>query len=741
MMKFESYDTIEGYEVRQDNQSESTFYVLPKEPRFRIDIETGKPAFLFIKYREAIPREGKPNGGGYVFFDSEMTIPGEKLEAIKGKLQEMVNQTFSSKGKQAPQVNISKLSFTEGKVHLLLSEFAGGPLIKKVSSPTSPSLFGNNVASFAVELDELGATTLEQALKKAGMLQIIYEMTTAASLPPITATISFNATKFYSFYQQIDVDWNLWSDDSYRETKVELVISSEAMNVEIDTKSLSYLGSQDKIDKVAQQLRDWAYRTLEDAVARNMIKEITPASAEDRKLPGDIEHVTRNMMDHRISSFSSTYKENMGITIHPSFEGLLPSINSYKDIQGNPLKESDYFLIIDGNDAFFRTLEVAVMINANWKDLPLHSVEVHLDYAQGNTHTIEEPIFKDSDTIFKFKSFIENNVWKYKYWYQVNYKGQSQVFKSDVKETDEESLVISVDDIGILMVNISSGDLDFDKVKRAQVTVQYEDAGNGVSLIEREFIINKENREHKMVETLFKPIAKKYKYQVKYLMSDDTVFEGDPIWGQSDQLNINSPFSATKTIGIRSLGDMEKDISTIYVDLKYEDSKNKYIVAKSIALSKSLPFFDWSFPVLSAGGGKVTYSGIIQYKDGTSEDIPETEEKGNTIGFGGMQDILEIQVLSDLLDLNMIKLIKVSLSYKDKKIDAATGHVVYDIDENKDIIIRSGSTTLPVWTVKIKDKTKKSYLWQATFFMKDGSTKKTEPMTTSEPTIVLEVPK
>jgi hypothetical protein len=224
-------------------------------------------------------------------------------------------------------------------------------------------------------------------------------------------------------------------------------------------------------------------------------------------------------------------------------------------------------------------------------------------------------------------------------------------------------------------------------------------------------------------------------------MADDRTFQGDPISGQSNQLYINSPFSATKTIGVRSVGDMDKDISAIYVDLKYDDSKNNYIVTQSFALSKSPSFFDWSFPVLSAGGGKVTYSGTIQYKDGTSENIPETEGKGSTIVLGAIQDVLEVQVVPHLVDFNMVKLVKVSLNYQDKKIDTATEQVVYDIDEKKDFIITAVSTNTLSWTVKLKDKTKNSYTWQATFFMKDGSTKKTEPMTTGETTILLEVPK
>jgi len=43
------------------------------------------------------------------------------------------------------------------------------------------------------------------------------------------------------------------------------------------------------------------------------------------------------------------------------------------------------------------------------------------------------------------------------------------------------------------------------------------------------------------------------------------------------------------------------------------------------------------------------------------------------------------------------------------------------------------------WTVNLKDKSKNSYQWQATFFMKDGSTKKTDSATTSEPTVLPDV--
>lgn len=725
MIRIDKSEIIEGCTIYPDDDSDITFYVLPSTPRFRF--ENGIPIFKFLKYRFPIDRPDGKKGGGMVFFDVEFVVPDETMIKVKEQLQERINKNYTDPGNPPPPVRIGQLTFTKGKSSLNLENLSG-VLVEKAVNPGSPSMYGKYITPFTVEFTPDGATIFEQALKgKGGAIQVAYDLWTFARLPPVTVRANWDQHKFYQFYQTMDIDWSWWSDDSYRETVRETVHNDESYHMEIDPGGITD-------QKVISQIRDAVQRSFDDAIARNLLKDAAPVSDEDRKLPEGIEHVTRDIIKDSNAFVSVQYTEKTVIEWNPAPRGTLPNITNYPGVNWD-----DYFIEIDANDPFFQQINVSIMVNADFEKLPIHSIEAHLDYNQGNIHTIEEPIFRNSNDVAKFRSYIENNIYKYKYWYQVNYKGESQVFKSKEVEIDDKSLVINVDDTGILLIDVATGDLDFDKVKSAQVTLQYEDAG--VPLIEKQFTLDKSNKTYRITELIFQPRRNKYKYWVKYYMLDGRTFQGDQLSGQSNQLYINSPFSGIKTIGIRSLGDMEKDISIIYLDLKYDDSKNDYIVTQSIALSKSLPFFDWTFSVLSAGAGKVTYSGTIQYKDGTSEDIPETEEKGTTITIGGIQDILEIQVISDLIDFNMVKLGKVSLSYKDKKIDAATGQVVYDIDENKDIIIKAGPASLPVWTVKIKDKTKKSYTWQATFFMKDGTTKKTEPLTSSESTIVLEVPK
>jgi hypothetical protein len=675
--------------------------------------------FKFIKYRLPVDRPDGKKGGGFAFFDVEFTVPEDQLKAVTAQLQAKVDKIFANFNMQSQPVRIGQLTFTKGTASLNLQGL-GGTLVEKVWNPGSPSLYGKFITPFTVEFTPEGATVFEQALQgKGGLVQVAYDVWTTVKLPPMHAHGHWDAQKFYSFFQKIETDETWYgADEARREQVIEQSHNSEARQLVID----SWGGITDP--NIQNQIRDSLNRTFDDAIARNLIKEATPVSDENRKLPDGIENVTRSMINDKTANVDVSYEENMTLEWNPQPRGMLPNITNYPGI-----KWEDYFVEIDADDPFFRQLNVPITVNADFENLPLHSIEVHLEYNQGNTHRIEEPVFKTPNDVFKFSSFVENNNWKYKYWYQVNYKGESRTFKSQDVETDEKSLVINVDDSGILNITARPGDIDFSKIPQVQVAIQYEDKGAGVDLIEEQFTFDKDNKQHEMVKVIFQPRRNQYRYRVKYFMADGKEYQKDWTNGQSNQLFINSPFSATQVIHLRSLGDMDQDITSIFVDLKYEDPANNYVRTESLALNKANPFMDWSIPVISETGGKVTYSGSIQHKDGTTEDIPPTEAKTNTIALGKIPDMLQVQVLPDLIDFSTVKLAKISLSYQDQ----ANG-----IDERKDVIFKPDSAAVD-WILKLKDKSKNSYQWQVTFFMKDGSTKKTDPVTTSEPTVLPEV--
>jgi len=716
MLKLVPSQTIEGVTVYSDDVAGDVFYALPEEPRFRID-ENGIPVFKFIKYRLPIDREDGKKGGGFCFFDCEFTLTPEKEQAVKAQLQAQVDQRRSSAGLPPLTVRLGQPSYTEGTSSLLLSQFAGGPLIERVAGAGSPSLFGKNVSTFAVEFTPEGATVFEEAMKgHGGVVNVVYDLKFPVRLPPLTATAWFRAEQFYSFFQTITIDESFWGDDSYRETIREQFYDSESMGVTI-TPGFSV---GEDTDKIVSQLRDSMQRSLDEAVERKMLEAITGVSEEGRKLPeGDFEQVTRDIQTHKISTFTNTYTENQVLEFAPKPQGALPAITSLPNVN-----VADHFIEIDADDPFFRTLNVGVQVNADFQELPIHSVEVHLGYHD----RVGEFVFTNPNQPQRFEAFLEDGN-KYKYWYQVNYKGESQTFKSDETSTDETQLVVNVDDLGIFDLDIVAGDLNFDQVKSAQVAVKYE---GGREPIETQFTLTKDHTQHTLQKVTFERRRQAYEYKVTYFMSDGREFRTNWTREASRPLNVNDPFSSMKTIGLRAAGDLQTKIETIFVDLKYVDELNKYELPKSVALSAQRPFEDWVFPVIS-DAGKVIYTGQIRMRDGTVDEIPRTETTDSTILVGQlMEGKLQVQVLADLIDWTLVKLVTVSLEYRDEP---------NKIHEVKDFAFRQGQTAPFNWEVGLEDKDLVEYRWKAVFFFADGTQHDTGwSPPTSVRTIVLQPP-
>ncbi|MBI1180088.1 MAG: hypothetical protein GC201_05980 [Alphaproteobacteria bacterium] len=727
MLQIDKVQTIGDVTVYGDDSSDHTFYLVPQTPRFRL--EDGKPVFKFIKYRE-LRKEGDDLFGGVCAFDTEFVVAPDKLATVTGELQKQVNALYQPSGRTPPQVIVAPLTYTGGTANLNIGE--GSTLVQKVRGAGKPSLYGNNVATFWVELTKEGSTVFEQALQgQGGFVSVIYDLHIWAKLPPITARGWWNASQFYSFVQTIDTDDNFWSEDSYQETIRETMIKREVMGTEFNFVGNPGMSADDQ-RKMEEEIRSAITKQVEDAVERNMLKEIEKVDPDTKSLREDqgIEDIKRTVSKTQIASVNISFKQSSVIEWPIAPQGLLPNITTMKGPDGKVFNWNDYALDVDLNDPFFQTLEVSVRVNADFKNLPIFDVEVKLSYPFGQNPAVQEYTFDSPDDVGKFRTFIADKNRKYKYVYQVNYKGDSRVFTSEEVTTDDTQLTINVDDLGILMVDIAAGDINFSQVSQAQIKVRYEDSG--LTPIERQFTMTQQQNTFQIREVIFKPRTKPIKYDVKYFMTDGREFEVKGKEQDAPQLYINDPFSANKTVGLRAVGDLNTKIQSIMVDLVYKDpGNNNYTQTKSMALSKATPFFDWTFPVIDENAGEVRYSGTIQYMDGTTQDIPETAATRSTIQLGDVvADRLEITVVPDLIDFASVKLVNVSLHYTD---DA--NHV----DERKDLLFKAGEQAKN-WTVDLKNKTARDYTWSARFFMADGSRKELTDQPGEGETVILEIP-
>ena len=730
-MKEQRIPGIDDVVAYGDDESPFIFYLVAATPRFRIGPD-GSPVFQFLKYREPVPREGGRKGGGFLICDVEFSVPGATVEKCKQKLQEQVNEQYARLNPK-PVVQIREITFTKGAatIQLLDSGSGGqnGALVEKVLAPASPSIYGDLLCPITVEFSPEGATLAEQALQGKGpALQVVYDLYAPVKLPKMWVRVWFHAAKAMTFFQKVDITKKWCGSASQREEIRQQFTSSECGGVEIEPGATTD-------PKIMNALRDWGTQTIEDSIKRNLLGDIPDVSSDARKQPDGIEHLTRDFKFEKIVDINRTLTEGMAIEVNLGPRGSLPGITTLTGKDGKPIQWKDFSRTVDLNDPFFQQINVNVRANADFNNLPIYSIDGRISYDEGNTHTSLPFSLTSPNDVVKFASFIENNKKAYQYTYTVNYRNETRTYQSGtLLSKGDEPLTIDVGDTGVLLANVQAGDINFDEVTQALVTVHYEDQSNNVAPVEWELVLDKDHKSQVIQKVIFAPRTASFKYKVKYDMKTGQTYFTDWKTNPASQIFVGSPFGARKTVSLRAIGDLQADISTIFVDVKYADDANHYTQSSSYALSKSSPFADWAFPVIDETSGKVTYSGTIQFQDGQVQNIPETVAAKNTILLGKPKDdneFLNVTIAPDLLDFSKLKLVKVSLHYADP---------THDIDSTKNFIIKPNTTNPPVWSVRLQDKTQKTYQYSASFFLTDGTSRSVGPTLTSDPMLLLEMP-
>ncbi len=116
MLKLDNVRIIEEHQVHGDDSSPTTFYVLPRFPRLA-RLENGGVALRFVEYSALREADGK-KFGGFVAFDVDLAIPPATVDAIKAKLDDELKQQFPDG--EPPKASLAPVPWLGGSVRLLL---------------------------------------------------------------------------------------------------------------------------------------------------------------------------------------------------------------------------------------------------------------------------------------------------------------------------------------------------------------------------------------------------------------------------------------------------------------------------------------------------------------------------------------------------------------------------------------------------------------------------------------------
>ena len=135
-------------------------------------------------------------------------------------------------------------------------------------------------------------------------------------------------------------------------------------------------------------------------------------------------------------------------------------------------------------------------------------------------------------------------------------------------------------------------------------------------------------------------------------------------------------------------------------------------------------------PVISETAGQVKYSAVVSYKDGTSEEIPETVALSDTILLPPpVEAFLEVSIVTDLLDWTRLKLVRASLSYHDAD---------HNISAARDFIFSPSKSAGATWKVELKNKDRDQYAYAVTYFTTEGTQKTVRNDATDDRTLILD---
>ena len=707
MLVLEGLMDVPEATVYRDNLSEVRFYVLPKVPTLRR--EGGKAVMQFAKYRTSKPMPNGDIGAALVFMDVELALLPAVEALLRGKLVEVVKAgrgTADPRPLGPAQIELAKPPVTKGSVAVEILAGSGN-LVQRVNHAGTPSMYGNNVVAVSAELNQVGAPIFEAFMKGEGPggVRLVYDFEFPAKLPPVTVVGTWTATKFYTFVQEVEYEERFWSEDDMTENISEMFSNSESRRVEVDPGSLP--STDPNTEKIIDILRASVERQLDEAVKRNLLDVIPPESRDVSKIrEQDFENIKRSVLVNKRSDVTIRFEEGQvrSVEVHP--QANMMSLGS----QG--FKWDDYAMSVDTDDPFFRTLNLTIQVNADFETLPIFSVDVTIDYPPETAKRgMKTFTFRNADDVGRFTAFIEGGSTKFKYHYVVNYKGESRVFRSSPVEHEGSDLKINVDELGLWLVDLEVGDMNFDQVGRAVVTLEHPEVEPGVPPVSR-FQIDRTFTQASLKELLLRP-AQPYTATIKYFMSDGREYVRVLPNQKGQRFYVDDPFSATKVVQLRSRGDFDRHIDTIFVDLVYDDDRNAYRQTSSIALSKDKRFTDWSFPVIDEGAGRTTYRTLTTFKNGTVSDSGEKPVVGSTLIIGEDIATLMVKVIPDLIDWDLVRLATVELRY----VDSANG-----IDERESLTFRNG-TPEAQWELGLRDRAKNTYEWTIKFFMADGSRK------------------
>ena len=275
------------------------------------------------------------------------------------------------------------------------------------------------------------------------------------------------------------------------------------------------------------------------------------------------------------------------------------------------LNRAEHFMEVNLDSTFFQRLKVDVESPTPFEPLGLKQIKAHLEYGDRGDgqprHVDDLELRSDANEDTPHQVFtcsldeLKNLHYRYRleFFFDPNasIRGQKSHYSTEEFVTLDRTLTIApTSHVGILRVNGTVGEIDFDSIPRVQLKLGYDD-GTSDFHVEDTFILDRDTRDFEWKVRLSDQAQRQYWYEVTYFLPDDQRIRLPRKQQSSETLVINEPWQNRIKLMVDAV--LEQTTARLVLELSYQDPKHGYRFSAVKRISNEADAFsNLSIPVL-----------------------------------------------------------------------------------------------------------------------------------------------
>ncbi|MEM7481959.1 MAG: hypothetical protein AAF481_12360 [Acidobacteriota bacterium] len=728
--------------LRRNERRRWQFYMLPPEPRIALDPD-GNPIFSMVVYRHdedrlTVEDTAEDVGGGILTFTVDLGVPQQTFQQIKSRVKSMaLGDALGAAGDI--EIDLTYVPFLEGTVAVAVAGEQGDDtgedreFVESVVGAGKVAGVGGNRKAVMVKLTQAGAALMSQLDQLRTLpINVQYDLEFEHRLMGVTMRVWCDMESSYELtqtlhHEKVD-EWGGYLSLSRSRGRIDKVTSvveelerSKDAGVEVTP------GSSEVEEETILALEKFGL----DMLARELDKALEASPPP--------EELDRQWLE----SFKQDYSSNFNFQVDRKMvlvQGYTPSANLENVFQRGDLDEMVAF--VDLRTDFFTFLKVPIRVNADFTNLPVHSVTVTVHYRRqrvggGGFEEIDKSFnFTDGAQIQTFLTFANRlRDVTYDWSATVHYEDSDKSYTFDQSDVRDDFLVIDVGQLGMLEVDLGLGLVDLEKFPQAKVSCRYHSDALGET-VEQSFLFDQDNEGSVWTEVIHEEWDNTWEYKVDWRTADGDILEGNWTPSNSSRVRVDAPIPDMLDVAVVCSGQFGQEVDSIAqvaVSLRYQDEANAYTEEGQLLFTADQQQLTWQVPLRNRELRDYEYRYAIIYRDGVIKNFPETPDEWlpGQPGFiaVGEKYTLEVNLYPMLLTYpDEAKVVQVDLAYEDPANDVAeTDSFVFSAD-NKDP---------EVWRVSGADGGPKQYTYTVTYMSTTGEVRRMDPVLQEAEAIVI----